>query len=110
MHKQSYWFDAATGREVYMPERDGKRESIKLHMSSNNLGWYWIEEIKDPSVIRQLLAGANVLVKDVIAPTVVPSISSMRCESSHARYEPPTHSAPIHAVFEPSAATPISTP
>ena len=69
MHGQSYWFDASVGREVYLaPDEQGQRESLRLRMNGNNLGWYWMEEITDPSVIQQLLADAGAV---VITPPVL---------------------------------------
>ena len=68
--KQSYWFDER-GREMFdAPRADGTRQSVKLHMSPNNLGWYWIEPIKDPSVVRQLLVDNKIFVQSVVAPII----------------------------------------
>ncbi len=46
----------------------GKVHAIQL--SANNLGWYWIEEIKDPAVLRAALLKNKEVISDVIAPTI----------------------------------------
>ena len=70
--KQGYWFDAPVGRVVFDALKPGEteRKQVKLHMSPNNLGWYWMEAITDAAVIRQLLVDNQVIVKDTIAPCI----------------------------------------
>ena len=69
---QSYYFAADVGRvciDAPLPEAT-ERQRVRLHMSANNLGWYWIEEIKDPAVLRAALLKNKEAVSDVIAPTI----------------------------------------
>ena len=70
-HGQSYWFAEDVGRVLYTArDSNGERQMLNLHMSANNLGWYWMEEITDPSVIRQLLKSHNAEVITPIAPQI----------------------------------------
>ena len=57
---------------VYDALRPGEteRKQVKLHMSPNNLGWYWMEAITDAAVICQLLVDNKVIVPDDIAPCI----------------------------------------
>ena len=76
LYKQAYWFSSATGRKVFLPDDINTsatpdcKVQVSLLMSPNGLGWYHMEEIKDPSVIRQLLTDHQVVVHDTIAPII----------------------------------------
>jgi hypothetical protein len=56
-HGQAYHFAADVGRVCIDALKPGatERTRVRLHMSANNLGWYWIEPITDGHVIRELL-------------------------------------------------------
>ena len=72
-HKQKYVFDDGGRSMFFTPPAGGSMVEVKLHMSKNQLGWYWMEEIKDPTVIRELLAGAQVQPSSVVAPMIMQS-------------------------------------
>ncbi|KOO34385.1 hypothetical protein Ctob_016321, partial [Chrysochromulina tobinii] len=71
-HGQAYHFAADVGRVCIDALKPGatERTRVRLHMSANNLGWYWIEPITDGNVIRELLLKNKETVTDVIAPTI----------------------------------------
>ena len=48
---QAYYFAADVGRVCIDALQPGatERTKVRLHMSANNLGWYWIEPISDPN-------------------------------------------------------------
>ena len=56
LYGQGYWFSSTTGRQVFITEPgksvDATCKRVSLLMSPNRLGWYHMEEIKDPHVIR----------------------------------------------------------
>ena len=69
---QAYYFAADVGRVCIDALQPGatERTKVRLHMSANNLGWYWIEPITDPKVLRELLIKNKEPVVEVIAPTI----------------------------------------
>ena len=71
-HCQAYHFAADVGRVCIDALKPGatERTRVRLHMSANNLGWYWIEPITEGHVIRELLIKNKETVADVIAPTI----------------------------------------
>ena len=77
-HGQAYHFAADVGRVCIDALKPGatERTRVRLHMSANNLGWYWIEPITDSHVIRELLIKNKESVTDVIAPTIAVKLPS----------------------------------
>ena len=49
---------------------DSTGNVVKLHMSPNGLGWYWMEECNDAEVIRMLLKGEQVTPVVQVPPSV----------------------------------------
>ena len=72
---ERYVFDATNGRVNY----DKHDKPVKLFMSSNGLGWYQNEPIKDPQVLRALLTGAQVNPTMSVPPVVAVVARAMYC-------------------------------
>ena len=68
-----YTHSKADGRVV----SDATGNVVKLHMSPNGLGWYWMEECTDAEVIRMLLKGEQV----TPIVQVPPSVSTLSTEA-----------------------------
>ena len=61
LYKQAYWFSELDGRQVFLPDKEtglvdpATSARVSLLMSPNHLGWYHMEEITEPEVIKQLI-------------------------------------------------------